>query len=296
MVVWYELQIEPCQPEDVPELEAALTEAGALSLTLTDKYDNPIFEPELGTTPLWQDVVLKALFTAEDQAKICINQLKAIFSTYQYHIVLVEDQDWERVSLDSFHPQQYGEHLWVCPSWISPPDPKAINVIVDPGLAFGTGSHETTTLCLQWLEKNNIRQQHIIDYGCGSGILALSALKLGAALAQATDIDEQALLAARNNAAHNQIAPEQLMTVFPEQLKAGCDILLANILLAPLLSLKQSFYDLLKPQGTLVISGILSEQIAQIVSAYQDLFVQQEYKIKGDWALVVFKKLIVNPP
>jgi ribosomal protein L11 methyltransferase len=284
----FQLQIEQCHRDEIELLSDALEETGALSITLTDQYDDPILEPAPGAAPLWPNVVVNALYTEENDANIALVIVSEAFSHLNYSIHGLPDQDWERTCLDQFKPQQFGKRLWVCPSWLTPPDPNAVNLILDPGLAFGTGSHATTSLCLTWLDQAKLEAKQIIDYGCGSGILALAALKLGAQHVHAVDIDEQALLATRDNAVNNDIATTELTVGQPDTLNEPVDVLIANILLAPLLALKSRFHELLKDEGMLVVSGLLAEQVPILIEAYQADFVHSSTHIEMDWALVVF--------
>lgn len=285
-----QLQIEQCHRDDVDKLSDALDETGALSITLTDQYDDPILEPAPGAAPLWPNVVVNALYAEVVDAELARAIVSEAFPDLSYSIHSLPDQDWERTCLDQFKPQKFGSRLWVCPSWLTPPEPDAVNLILDPGLAFGTGSHSTTSLCLTWLDQADLNQKQVIDYGCGSGILALAALKLGAGHVHAVDIDEQALLATQNNAFDNGITATQLTLGQPDMLNTPVDLLIANILLAPLLALKSRFRELLKDTGTLVVSGLLAEQVPTLIAAYQADFVHAETRIEGDWAAVVFTK------
>jgi ribosomal protein L11 methyltransferase len=282
----FQLQIENCHRDQIEQLSEALEETGALSITLTDQYDDPILEPAPGETPLWAHVVVHALYAEKQDANIAQTLMYGSFSNLNYSIQALPDEDWERVCLDQFKPQQFGQRLWVCPSWITPPDPDAVNLILDPGLAFGTGSHATTSLCLSWLEQADLQNKRVIDYGCGSGILALAALKLGAQHVDAVDIDDQALLATQENAKNNGIT--QLTIDNPESLNKPADILIANILLAPLLTLKDRFRELIGKTGALVVSGLLAEQVPSLIEAYQPDFLHQNTYTSGDWALIVF--------
>lgn len=284
----WQLQIEQCHRDEIELLSDALEGTCVLSITLTDQYDDPILEPAPGAAPLWPNVVVHALYAEETDADVALAIVSAAFPHLHYAILPLPDQDWERTCLDQFKPQQFGKRLWVCPSWLTPPDPNAVNLILDPGLAFGTGSHATTSLCLSWLDQTDLKHKTVIDYGCGSGILALAALKLGAEYVHAVDIDEQALLATQDNAFNNQLLATQLTVGQPETLHTPVDVLLANILLAPLLALKTRFRELLNNTGTLVVSGLLAEQVPTLIEAYQTDFTHGLTRIEGDWALVVF--------
>lgn len=288
--MWYQLQIEQCHRDEVDSISEALEETGALSITLTDKNDAPVLEPEPGTTPLWPDVIVHALYTEIREAALAKQQLATQFKHLSFSISELADQDWERAWMDDFKPQRFGQRLWICPSWMEPPEPEAVNLILDPGLAFGTGTHPTTSLCLRWLDQADLTNKTVIDYGCGSGILALAALKLGAAKVQAVDIDDQALQATQNNALTNEINSQQLDIGFPEILREPTDILIANILLAPLLTLRTKFRELLKDEGLLIVSGILKEQAASLIEAYQTDFAHQSSADLEDWSLLTFTR------
>lgn len=289
--MWYQLHIALCHRDDIDVINDALDETGALSITLTDKNDDPVLEPEPGTTPLWPDVVVNALYSLEEHAIAARDSLSLQFPALQLSITTLADQDWERAWMDDFKPQSFGNRLWICPSWSTPPDPQAINLILDPGLAFGTGTHPTTSLCLQWLDKADLQGKTVIDYGCGSGILALAALKLGAASVRAVDIDPQALQATQNNAETNDLAHNnQLLIGTPESLTERADLIIANILLTPLISLRQRFHSLLNPDGLLVVSGVLSEQAASLVDEYQSAFKHLTTVNQDGWSLILFQR------
>ena len=285
-----QLQIENCHRDEVELLSLALETTDALSVTLTDKHDCPILEPELGTTPLWPHVIVHALFAKEHEAEQAVQRLSAGYPHLNYSIHAVPEEDWERVCMVDFKPQQFGKRLWICPTWLTPPDPNAVNLILDPGLAFGTGTHPTTYLCLTWLEQAPLSQQNVIDYGCGSGVLALAALKLGALHVDAVDIDQQALTATQNNATSNTIPVNQLTIDFPETLTSPADLLIANILLTPLINLQRRFHELLKDGGSLVVSGLLQEQARELIEAYHTLFTHKLTANHDGWALLVFTR------
>ena len=287
-----QLQIENCPRDAVDDLSDRLEEIGALSVTLSDTTDVPIFEPELGTTPLWPNVDVVALYDNALGIEEAKHLLLHEFPHLTYSVHEVEEHGWEKTCVEDFIPQCFGKRLWVCPSWSNiPEEPDAVTLVLDPGLAFGTGRHPTTSLCLTYLEQASLADKTIIDYGCGSGILALAALKLGAHKAFAVDIDAQALTSTHNNAQNNNIPDNSCVVGFPATLNSPADILIANILLTPLIALKEHFHTLLKPTGQLVVSGILAEQIPQIVEAYQGIFQQQENRTEGDWALILFSPL-----
>lgn len=287
--MWYQLQIEQCHRDDVDTLSHELEESGAVSITLTDKNDDPVLEPEPGTTPLWPDVIIHALYTEEQTARDAQTLLVNTRQGLKTEIALIADKDWERVWMDDFKPQQFGQRLWICPSWMEPPEPDAVNLILDPGLAFGTGTHPTTSLCLSWLDNADLDNKTVIDYGCGSGILALAALKLGASQVYAVDIDPQALQATENNAQTNHISKQQLVIDYPPSLSRPVDLLIANILLGPLVALRDDFHSLLKENGILLLSGILSEQAPGLIEAYQHKFNHQHTCHSDGWSILEFK-------
>ena len=286
-----QLQIEHCHRDEIEKLSDALDETAALSVTLTDKQDDPILEPELGTTPLWPNVVVHALYAEEEDAQLAVQILSEHYPHLSYSLQTLPEQDWLSVCKDDVKPQQFGKRLWVCPSWITPPEPEAVNLILDPGLAFGTGTHPTTFLCLTWLDQADLCEKNIIDYGCGSGILALAALKLGAVHVNAVDIDEQALVATQNNATSNGIVSSQLTIGFPDTLSSPADVLIANILLTPLINLRSNFHALLKEQGSLVVSGILEEQAEELICTYKNDFRLISSIAHEGWAALVFNKM-----
>lgn len=286
--MWFQLKIEHCPTEKIEQLTESLEELGALSVMLTDKNDNPVLEPEPGTTPLWPEVIIEALYAQAEEAQRIKAHLSQTMPTLNCRLEVLPDKDWERAWMDDFKPQRFGQRLWICPTWLTPPDPEAVNLILDPGLAFGTGSHPTTSLCLTWLEHASLEHKTVIDYGCGSGILSLAALKLGAEQVFAVDIDPQALQATQANAVTNHIQQNQLIVTEPEQLTQAAELIVANILLDPLIDLKNRFYQLLKPGAQLVVSGILAEQLPLLLSAYESHFTLDQSEYLHDWALVCF--------
>ena len=267
---------------------------GALSITLVDAKDIPILEPGPGETPLWKDVKMMMLFDANINTKLTLqqwqsNDLYALSQDEKFE--LIEDKDWEREWMDRFEPMQFGSKLWICPSWKPVPDETAVNVILDPGLAFGTGTHPTTALCLSWLDSTDIEGKTVIDYGCGSGILAIAALKLGAQKVYAVDIDQQALIATTENAKRNNVFDDRLVIDYPEALKElQVDIVVANILAGPLVELSDRISSLCKTNGLLAISGILDNQADTTRAAYQRCFKMERPTFKKEWSLIYGQK------
>jgi ribosomal protein L11 methyltransferase len=271
----------PIGSADPAPFEDALLEAGAVSITLEDAGDDPVLEPAPGTTPLWPTVRIKALFAATEDRDDVINRLRASeleWPTPQFDDIA--DRAWEREWLKDFKPMRFGSRLWVCPdgqrphSALHPPTSNLQPVFLDldPGLAFGTGTHPTTRLCLEWLDAAELRDMNLIDYGCGSGILALAALKLGAASALAVDIDDQALIATAENAARNQVRDRLQVHAVSSMPRKPAQVLLANILAEPLLTLAEELSSLVVPTGSIVLSGLLQAQAEEVATRYQPWF------------------------
>lgn len=284
---WIQLKLNATNvnAEEIGEL---LMENGALSATFTDAHDTPIFEPLPGETRLWGDTDITGLYEADADMLPIIQLLKnspLLADNFAYKIEQLEDKDWIREWMDNFHPMQFGKRLWICPSWKPVPDENAVNVMLDPGLAFGTGTHPTTALCLTWLDGQDLQDKVVIDFGCGSGILAIAALKLGAKRVIGIDIDPQAITASRDNAERNNVS-EQLELYLPADMPEGilADVLVANILAGPLRELSTSMECLVKPQGALALSGILEQQTDELIDVYSQWFVMDEAKIQDEWA------------
>ncbi|AZL85918.1 50S ribosomal protein L11 methyltransferase [Aliivibrio salmonicida] len=265
-------------------------ETGALSVTFLDAKDTPIFEPLPGETRLWGETDIVALYDAETDMDLVITQLKAsavLDDNFAYKIEQLEDKDWEREWMDNFHPMKFGERLWICPSWREIPEPDAINVMLDPGLAFGTGTHATTALCLEWLESIDLTGKTVIDFGCGSGILAIAAIKLGAAKVVGIDIDPQAITASKDNATRNGVA-EQLTLFLPQDQPENlvADVVVANILAAPLRELSSIITAHVKPGGALAMSGVLDTQANNVASYYSDNFTLDAIAEQQEWCRI----------
>jgi len=283
---WQQLVLE-AGDLDPGALSTFFEQRGALAVTLVDAADQPLFEPAPGTTPLWSATRITALFDADADLSVLQRLLAAQFGSALLDRVttdLLQDQDWERVWLERFQPMQFGAHLWVCPAGQRPPlETGQVMIDLDPGLAFGTGTHPTTALCLEWLDRRPPREQRVLDFGCGSGILAIAALKLGAAEVWGVDIDAQALWASRENASRNAVS-DRLSTALPNELpEQPFDLLLANILANPLIELAASLADRVKPGGRLVLSGILSAQAADVLQAYNPWFQFGEPAEQDGW-------------
>ncbi|OLU25693.1 50S ribosomal protein L11 methyltransferase [Pseudomonas sp. PA27(2017)] len=285
---WLQLRLA-ITPEQAPTYEDALLDVGAVSVTFMDAEDQPIFEPDLGTTPLWSHTHLLALFEADTDADALVAHLQLLTdgALPEHQIERIEDQDWERSWMDGFAPMRFGQRLWIVPSWHEAPQPDAVNLLLDPGLAFGTGTHPTTSLCLQWLDAQPLEGCSVLDFGCGSGILAIAALLLGAPRAVGTDIDPQALEASRDNAQRNGIADERFPVYLPADLpQEPADVVVANILAGPLVSLAPQITSLVKPGGRLALSGILAEQADEVRAAYAADFDLDPTAVQDGWVRI----------
>ncbi|BDY03336.1 50S ribosomal protein L11 methyltransferase [Ferrimonas sp. YFM] len=272
-----------------------LTETGAVSVTFVDAKDTPVFEPLPGETRLWGDTDVIGLYDAITDMKAVVTELEAqpeLGPEFTHKVEALEDKDWEREWMDNFKPMQFGKRLWICPSWHEAPEPEAVNVLLDPGLAFGTGTHPTTALCLQWLDGLEMSDKQVIDFGCGSGILAVAALKLGAQHCIGIDIDPQALTASRDNAGRNGIEESRFDLYLPknqpENLQA--DVLVANILAGPLRELAPLIAGLVKPGGRLALSGLLQEQNDELRKIYSQWFELDDTAVMEDWCRISGKR------
>ena len=288
---WQELRLQT-REESVAALEDWLFSAGAVAVTLEDAADQPLLEPGPGETPLWDDITLVALFP---EAQPLASVLEAIpdnlLATPERAVTAVADRDWERAWMDDFHPLKMGERLWVCPSWAAPPEPDAVNLILDPGLAFGSGTHPTTAMCLRALDGSVSPGMTVVDYGCGSGILAIAALKLGAAYALGVDNDPQAITASEDNARRNDTGTGAFEVVMPDAASidawtARADIVVANILANPLIELAPQILALLKPGGLILLAGLLSEQAEAVTAAYADQLSLAALDQQQEWVLL----------
>ena len=273
------------------EVEALLLSCGALSLCLEeDGVSNPIFEPPIGDHPLWPKLYISALFEHLIAAELTIKAL-AHHTQVGTQVLLetIDETDWQAKFQQQFNAKRYGK-LWVYPSWQENPEPEGISLKLDPGLAFGTGKHPTTDLCLDWLGEQNLTQMSLLDFGCGSGILALAAAKLGAQPVVAIDIDPQALRATEQNRDANDISPDQLYVTTAKDIEdRRFSVVIANILAGPLLELRDQFVALLLPKGELILSGILSSQIDDIKAAYSGHFDLVSVEVREDWARIAYK-------
>lgn len=297
---WPEVRVSTTV-EHAEQVEEWLFAAGALSITFRDDKDEAILEPAPGEVRLWEALNLVGLFSqgsSDDEVHAAL-LLAAAVSGLQapvYALSQLQDTAWERTWMDTFKPMQFGDNLWVCPSHMDVPEPDAVNVRLDPGLAFGSGTHATTAQCLKYLGNSTaatclVQGMDVIDFGCGSGILAVTAALLGASQVHAVDIDPQALEATRRNADANGVG-KRINAGLPSMLSVAtqCDLMLANILCEPLLQLAPTFADLIRPDGKLVMSGVLVEQIDSIRLGYNEWFDFDQIESQDDWALLVASK------
>lgn len=271
-MAWIQLKLGVSAEQAAAAGEACLAQ-GAVAVTWQDAQDTPVFEPLPGETRLWGQTELVALYPEGSDLTVVVTALEAVLAPGQRLNLLVEhlaDRAWEREALAHWAPQRFGERLWISPSWQTVADPAAITVLLDPGLAFGTGSHPTTALCLAWLATHPLKEKRVVDFGCGSGILAIAALKLGALSALGIDQEPQALQASRDNAERNGVA-DRLLLLAAEAPPAefSADVVLANILAEPLKQLAPQIARLVRPGGHLVLSGILNDQVEAVLAAYK---------------------------
>lgn len=293
---WIQVRAE-VKPEQIEALEEGLLAAGAVAVTMQDGADQPILEPDLGTMPVWDKTTLTALFEQDSDIKQIQRVTEEVFKIYvstdfpSLQVDILENEDWTRKWIENFKPISCGERLWICPSWCEPPNPKAVNLLLDPGLAFGTGTHPTTFLCLEWLDKQDLNGKTIIDFGCGSGILGIAALLLGAERVIAIDIDPQALTATQDNAIRNKLSEDAIECYLPEDCpEFKADILIANILAQPLYTLRDHLATLCKSSAQIALSGILKEQAQDLNAHYQQSFEMDPPEFREDWSRLTGKK------
>ena len=288
---WQELHFT-AKKEQVAALESWLFECGALSVTLEDDADQPLLEPGPGETPLWEAVSVTALFEGDRSLDSVIDAVpRHLVATSGAQPIPVADREWTRVWEDQFHPMQLGQRLWICPSWTAPPDPAAVNIVLDPGLAFGTGTHPTTAMCLRAIDACVSHPIRVVDYGCGSGILGIAAARLGAGPVLAVDNDPQALVASRANAHANAVEEAQFAVVMPDdsavtQWSGTAQLVVANILAGPLVTLAPTLLSLLAPGGQLLLAGLLKDQASEVIEAYANRVPLQVAAQEDGWVLL----------
>ena len=285
---YFEIEL-PLEGLDADGVEAALTEAGAIAISLLDRGDEPILEPLPGEMRLWGDTLVRALFDAALDPADCLLRIAARLgprAAAGAKLRAVPERVWERAWLDDWKPMRFGAHLWVCPTTADPPaDAAAVVLRLDPGLAFGTGTHPTTALCLERLSALDLRGRTVLDYGCGSGILAIAALKLGASSACCVDLDPQALTASRANAETNGVSA-RLTTLAAGGEPGRFDVVCANILAGTLVELAARIGGACKAGGELLLSGILDTQTGPVIAAYRPRFDVLSMEQRDDWCCI----------
>lgn len=281
---WQHIHLQ-CPKDKVEFAEALFYESEAVSILLEDAGDEPLFEPLPGEEPLWDEVILTAIYDTNSDDRFdgtnfeaLANDIAAQVSASRFWTTRLDDKDWSREWMAHYKPVKCEGNLWIVPEWLDAPDPTATNLILDPGLAFGTGYHATTRLCLDWLSAQNLKDKVVIDYGCGSGVLGVAALLLGAKEVLAVDIDPQAILATRQNAALNNVS-DRLKVFLPEEFSEyqrahdlTADTITANILAKPLIEFAPLFSTLLKDGGSIVLAGLIENQTQSVIDAYAPYF------------------------
>ena len=288
-MAWHQISVITNE-STAPKLADFFSHLGAVSVTFMDAEDEPVYEPAIGETKIWSNTQVIALYELDAEPELIKDQVWQQFRQDDLQCWLheeVADQEWERAWMEYYKPMKFSDKLWVCPTGQEQVEPGTVCLTLDPGLAFGTGTHPTTALCLEWLASHDLTGKTVIDYGCGSGILAVAAILLGAKTAHAVDIDPQALTATQGNAYKNNVQ-DKIKCYLPEQFDTfQADIVLANILALPLIDMSEQICHLLVSGGQLVLSGILFEQAESVISAYQqnisfNSLIQQEDWIRLD--------------
>ena len=289
---WLELSVRVSR-QNAPLVEGLLQNEPVLALTMTDDADDPVLEPGVGETPLWPSVCVTALFsgdTAVEPLTHMLSLLPGVDRPQQVSFRKFEDQQWERVWLDRFKPMQFGAGLWIVPGDASAPDTASHVLRLDPGLAFGTGTHPTTHMCLEWMDAHDFDGETVVDYGCGSGVLGITAAIKGAASVICVDNDPQALTATSDNSCRNGVQGS-VRCLAPEQFnRQAADVVLANILAGPLIELAPVLSASLLPGGSLVLSGVLDEQADEVESTYASGFTGLQKKVMDGWVLLTGQK------
>ena len=288
---WIQIRIN-ATAKTADKVSNMLLGRGAQAVTFMDAKDVPVYEPMPGETPLWGETEVMGLFDAETDPAPTIAFFQQIFGEdVGYKVEQLEDKDWVREWMDHFHPMQFGERLWICPSWRDVPNPDAVNVMLDPGLAFGTGTHPTTALCLQWLDGLDLTGKTVVDFGCGSGILGIAALKLGAARVIGIDIDPQAIQASHDNAERNGVAGQiELYLPADQPQDVEADVVVANILAGPLRELAPLIAGHGKAGSLMALSGVLESQAPELEAIYGQWFEMDPTAVKEEWCRLSGRK------
>ncbi len=282
---WLQLELETHQAQ-AEELSELLERFGAVSVTLTASSDEPVFDAEGETKKLWDKTKLIALLHPDsdlDIILVCLRDRIGANNIFSHKIELLKDKDWVSEFKSAHQPLIFSDRVCICPSWCEPPDNNLPTLILDPGLAFGTGTHPTTSLCIEWLAENNVTDKIVIDYGCGSGILAMVAALLGASQVYAVDIDKQALQAASDNIEQNKLTDKIIVSHVEDASLPVADILLANILMNPLVGLIETFSDITKSGGDIILSGLLHVQAEECLETYASCFNMDKPVFNQEW-------------
>ncbi len=291
-MIWKQISFE-VKKSETDLVSEVLMGLGSVSITYSDALDDAIYEPPVGQTPLWDNVKVNALFSSEVNQKSIETSISDICNIVVIDTVTLKDRVWEEECQKDFPSMRFGKRLWVCPSWDTETKFSNDSIVIhmDPGLAFGTGTHQTTSLCLEYLDSNPPKNLHVIDFGCGTGILAIAAAKFGAKSVIAIDNDPQAVLSSKENVAKNN-CENIISTIHSIEQKQGieCDLLIANILANPLVELEPLFSDLVYSNGMLLLSGILKEQVDRVVKCYSINFSNIEVANKGEWFRISGKR------
>ena len=287
-MTWLELSVRVAR-QTAPLVESLLQNEPVLALTLTDDADDPVLEPGVGETPLWPSVCVTALFSGDTPVEPLTHMLSllpGVDRPQQVNFRKFEDQQWERVWLDRFKPMQFGSDLWIVPGDAPIPESALHALRLDPGLAFGTGTHPTTHMCLEWMDGHDFSGETVVDYGCGSGVLGITAAIKRAKTVICIDNDPQALTATSDNAKRNRVR-DIVEGLSPEQFKPRpADVVLANILAGPLVELAPRLSASVRSGGLLVLSGILEEQADEVENAYAGDFRDLQKKVMDGWVLL----------
>lgn len=294
-MAWHQLSVVTDE-STAPALSDFFSELGAVSVTYSDAEDEPVYEPAIDQTKIWSNTQVTALFELDADPDVVQTLVFNQFIGHPLHAwnaEVLQDQAWERAWMDHFHAMKFAERLWICPTGQEHSEPGTVCMTLDPGLAFGTGTHPTTALCLEWLASHDLQDKIVIDYGCGSGILAVAALLLGAKHVHAIDIDPQALTASRYNAEKNQVQ-DRISYYLPEQFSPiTADVVVANILAKPLIELSAPIAALVRPGGRLILSGILNEQADAVAEAYhRQGLMMGDIISQEDWCRLDAEKIV----
>ena len=284
-MAWHQISVITDENTE-PQLADFFSHLGAVSVTYMDAEDEPVYEPAIGETKIWSNTQVIALYELDSDPDQIKNKIYAHFKDSHLQNWLyeaVDDQEWERAWMEYYKPMKFADRLWVCPTDQEQHEPGTVCLTLDPGLAFGTGTHPTTALCLEWLASHDLTHKTVIDYGCGSGILAVASVLLDAEIAYGVDIDPQAITATESNAAKNQVE-SKIHCYLPEQFTPfQADIVLANILAKPLIEMSEHICALVKTGGQLVLSGILFEQAEDVINTYQKYIIFNPLVQQEDW-------------